>query len=98
MTRSALIGSEASEHTRRRFLAGSRLDRLGEVLEAGRAGRQVTRSSKALERAPFRERCEHGDRAAAVGDFERFAGLHPTEQLAGPLPQLPNTHLSHVLF
>src|SRR6266542_4056764 len=44
------------------------------------------------------QRCEDGDRAAAVGDFEGFPSLDPTEQLAGLLTQLAHAHLSHVLF
>src|SRR6266508_974198 len=98
VARSALIASEPGEHARGRFLAGTKLDRLGEVLQPGAAGRQFTRSPKTLERTSLGKRSKDGDRAAAVGDFEGFASLDPTEQLAGPLPQLAHTYLSHVLF
>src|SRR6266508_2096787 len=98
VARSVLIAPQACEHARGRFLARSKIDRLGEILQLGVAGRQVTRSSKTLERTSLGKRCEDGDRAAAVGDFEGFSSFDPTEQLAGLLPQLAHAHLSHVLF
>jgi hypothetical protein len=79
VARSALIASEAREHARRRFLAVSKLDRFGQVLQYGAAGRQFTGSSKALKGATLRKRCEEGDRAATVGDLEGLAGLDPTK-------------------
>lgn len=42
VARSAFIASEASEHARGRFLARSKLHRLGEVFRPGAAGHQLT--------------------------------------------------------
>lgn len=50
-----------------------------------------------LDRASLRKRGKDGNRAAAVGDLDRLAGLDTSKQLAGPLSQFSHSHASHVL-
>ena len=96
MARSALIAAKACEYQRGWFLAGSQLDRLGEM--AAGAWRKVARGSETLERATIRERREHRNRPPAISHLDGFTSLDSPKQLAGPLPQLSYTHPTHVLF
>jgi hypothetical protein len=43
-------------------------------------------AAEALDRATVRQWGQDGDRAAAIGDFDRLAGLDPPQQLARSLP------------
>ena len=40
---------------------------------------------------------EHGHGAPTVGDLDRLAGLDPSQQLAGALPQFADARRCHVL-
>jgi hypothetical protein len=93
----ALITSEACEHARRRFLARSQGQRVGQVVQVVLAGDEVAGGAEALDGAAVRQWGKDGDRAAAVGDLDRLAGLDTPQQLASPLPELTYAYTSHVL-
>jgi hypothetical protein len=93
----ALIAAEAREHARRRFLARSQGQWVGQVVQVVPAGDEVARGAEALDRARVRQWGKHGDRAAAIGDLDRLAGLDTPQQLARPLPELTHAYRSHVL-
>jgi hypothetical protein len=46
------------------------------------AGDEVPGGAEALDRATVRQWGQDGDRAAAIGDLDRLAGLDPQQQLA----------------
>jgi hypothetical protein len=71
----ALIAPEACEHARRRFLARSQGQRVGQVVQVVLAWEEVAGGAQALDRAAVRQWGEDGDRAASVGDLDRLAGL-----------------------
>jgi hypothetical protein len=77
----ALITSEAREHARRRFLAWSQRQWLGQVVQVVLAGDQVAGGAEALDRAAVRQWGEHGDWAAPVCDLDRLAGLDTPQEL-----------------
>jgi hypothetical protein len=93
----ALIASEACEHARRRFLARSQGQRVGQVVQVVLAGDEVAGGAEALDGAAVRQWGKDGDRAASVGDLDRLAGLDTPQQLARPLPELTHAYSSHVL-
>ena len=97
MALSALIAPEACEHARRRLLASSQGQRLGQVVQVVLAGDEVADGGEALDRAAVRQGGEDGDRAAAVGDLDGLAGLDTPQQLARSLPEFTHPYRSHVL-
>src|SRR5207245_2558086 len=81
-----------------RFDIARHLERLGQLGQVGPGRLDLPCRPEALECAGVGNRGEDGYRAPVVGDLDRLAVLHQTEQLARPLPQLPHSYRHHVLL
>src|SRR3990172_1193255 len=95
---SALVRAQTMKHVGWVFDARRKDERFGQVIEIGRRRVDLTRGAQPIERAALRRWREQRDRAPPVRHLDRFALLDASQQLAGPLSELPDAAGCHVLL
>lgn len=72
--------------------------RFGQVIEIAHRRVDLTQGAQPIERAALGRRREKRDRAPSIRDLNRFPLLDASQQLAGPLSELPDADGCHVLL
>ena len=98
VARSALVPPQTTEHFGWVLNPRRKDERFGQVIEIARRRVDLAQGAQPIDRATLRCRREKRDRAAAIRDLDRFALLDASQQLAGPLSELPDADGCHVLL